>query len=60
VHIVYDFFFIGKIVAHTVTFIYYCTVIPLSVFFPEVDIPYWGVVYVPTIITLCKSVGTPR
>ncbi|KAJ3705761.1 hypothetical protein LUZ61_009466 [Rhynchospora tenuis] len=58
-HLIYDFFFLGKFVAHTVTFIYYCVVIPLSVFFPEVVIPYWGVVYVPTIITLCKCMGTP-
>ncbi|KAJ4760288.1 cellulose synthase like [Rhynchospora pubera] len=58
-HIICDFFFIGKIASPTVTFIYYCGVIPLSVFFPEVVIPYWGVVYVPTVITLCKSVGTP-
>ncbi|KAJ1701375.1 hypothetical protein LUZ63_001154 [Rhynchospora breviuscula] len=59
VHMMYDFFFIGKIASHTVTFIYYCVVIPLSVFFSEMVIPYWGIVYVPTIITLCKSVGTP-
>ncbi|KAJ4746005.1 cellulose synthase like [Rhynchospora pubera] len=58
-HLMYDFFFLGKFVAHTVTFIYYCVVIPLSVFFPEVAIPYWGVVYVPTMITLCKCMGTP-
>ncbi|KAJ3677384.1 hypothetical protein LUZ60_003108 [Juncus effusus] len=58
-HIIYDFFIVGKIIAHTVTFIYYCMALPISVFFPEIDIPYWGVVYVPTIITLCKSVGTP-
>ncbi|KAF3324229.1 putative mannan synthase 11 isoform X1 [Carex littledalei] len=59
VHLIYDFFFLGKFVAHTVTFIYYCVVIPLAVFFPEVVIPFWGVVYVPTIITLCKCMGTP-
>nr|CAD1825225.1 unnamed protein product [Ananas comosus var. bracteatus] len=58
-HILYDFFFVGKIVAHTLTFIYYCVLIPVSVFFPEVEIPLWGVAYVPTIITLYKSVGTP-
>ncbi|XP_072980281.1 probable glucomannan 4-beta-mannosyltransferase 11 [Typha angustifolia] len=58
-HLLYDFFFVGKIVAHTVTFIFYCVAIPISVLLPEVEIPYWGVVYIPTIITLCKSVGTP-
>ncbi|XP_040382534.1 probable glucomannan 4-beta-mannosyltransferase 11 [Oryza brachyantha] len=59
VHLWYDFFFVGKIAAHTVTFIYYCFVIPVSVWLPEVEIPLWGVVYVPTVITLCKAVGTP-
>ncbi|KAF7026141.1 hypothetical protein CFC21_038266 [Triticum aestivum] len=58
-HLLYDFFFVGKIAAHTVTFIYYCFAIPLSVFFPEIQIPLWGVVYVPTVITLCKALGSP-
>ncbi|KAF0900097.1 hypothetical protein E2562_026830 [Oryza meyeriana var. granulata] len=59
IHLWYDFFFVGKIAAHTVTFIYYCFVIPVSVWLPEIQIPLWGVVYVPTVITLCKAVGTP-
>uniref|UniRef100_A0A0E0ELW5 glucomannan 4-beta-mannosyltransferase n=1 Tax=Oryza meridionalis TaxID=40149 RepID=A0A0E0ELW5_9ORYZ len=59
IHLWYDFFFVGKIAAHTVTFIYYCFVIPVSVWLPEIEIPLWGVVYVPTVITLCKAVGTP-
>ncbi|PKA50713.1 putative mannan synthase 11 [Apostasia shenzhenica] len=59
IHVIYSFFFVGKIVAHVSTFIFYCIVIPLSVLIPDVGIPFWGVVYVPTVITLCKSVGTP-
>jgi len=58
-HLLYDFFFVGKIAAHTVTFIYYCFAIPVSVFFPEIQIPLWGMVYVPTVITLCKAIGSP-
>ncbi|GJN16138.1 hypothetical protein PR202_gb03096 [Eleusine coracana subsp. coracana] len=27
--------------------------------FPEIQIPLWGVVYVPTVITLLKALGTP-
>lgn len=60
IHLWYDFFFVGKIATHTVTFIYYCFTIPVSVFFPEIHIPLWGLVYFPTIITLCKSFGKPR
>ncbi|KAK1266424.1 Glucomannan 4-beta-mannosyltransferase 1 [Acorus gramineus] len=58
-YVIYSFFFVGKIVAHSVTFIFYCVLIPASILLPEVDIPKWGVVYVPLVITLCKAVGTP-
>ncbi|XP_020575678.1 probable mannan synthase 11 isoform X2 [Phalaenopsis equestris] len=58
-HLIYSFFFVGKIVSHVCTYVFYCVVIPLSVLIPEVEVPLWGVVHVPTIITLLKSVGTP-
>ncbi|WOL02691.1 putative mannan synthase 11 [Canna indica] len=58
--LLYNFFFARRIISHNVTFFFYCVVIPLSSFFPEVEIPKWGVFYVPTIITILNSVGTPR
>ncbi|KAG0470090.1 hypothetical protein HPP92_016790 [Vanilla planifolia] len=58
-HLLYNFFFARRIVSHNVTFFFYCVVIPLSVYFPEVKIPLWGVVYIPTIITILNAVGTP-
>ncbi|KAL2250725.1 glucomannan 4-beta-mannosyltransferase 9 [Sesamum indicum] len=60
VHVIYSFFFIRKIVAHIVTFVFYCVVLPATVLVPEVQIPKWGAVYVPSIITLLNAVGTPR
>ncbi|RWR82381.1 glucomannan 4-beta-mannosyltransferase 9 [Cinnamomum micranthum f. kanehirae] len=60
VHVIYSFFFVRKIIAHIVTFIFYCLVIPMTVLVPEVEIPKWGAVYIPSIITLLNSVGTPR
>lgn len=59
-HVIYNFFFARRIISHVVTFFFYCVVIPLSAFFPEVEIPKWGMVYVPATITLLNSVGTPR
>ncbi|KAM0000882.1 putative glucomannan 4-beta-mannosyltransferase [Helianthus debilis subsp. tardiflorus] len=59
-YVVYSFFFVRKIVAHFVTFTLYCVVIPATVFIPEVMIPSWGIIYIPTIITLLNAVGTPR
>lgn len=60
VHVIYNFFLVRKIVAHIVTFVFYCLVIPATVLVPEVQIPKWGSVYIPSIITLLNAVGTPR
>ncbi|XP_078180023.1 glucomannan 4-beta-mannosyltransferase 1-like [Carex rostrata] len=59
-YVIYHFFIARRIVSHLVTFAFYCAVIPLSVFFPEIEIPIWGIVYVPTAITLMNAVGKPR
>ncbi|OMO98021.1 hypothetical protein CCACVL1_04380 [Corchorus capsularis] len=59
-YVIYSFFFVRKIVAHLVTFIFYCVVLPATVFVPEVEVPKWGAVYIPSIITILNSVGTPR
>ncbi|XP_073105406.1 glucomannan 4-beta-mannosyltransferase 1 isoform X2 [Elaeis guineensis] len=59
IHLMYSFFVVRRIISHIVTFTFYCVVIPASVFVPEVNISSWGVVYIPTTITLLNSVGTP-
>ncbi|XP_010243535.1 PREDICTED: glucomannan 4-beta-mannosyltransferase 9 [Nelumbo nucifera] len=59
-HVIYSFFFVRKIVAHIVTFVFYCVVMPLTVLVPEVEVPKWGSVYIPSIITILNSVGTLR
>ncbi|KAJ1699648.1 hypothetical protein LUZ63_008160 [Rhynchospora breviuscula] len=59
-HVIYSYFFVRKIVAHIVTFVFYCVVIPATVLVPEVHIPKWGAVYIPSIITILNAVGTPR
>ncbi|KAK4281601.1 hypothetical protein QN277_013072 [Acacia crassicarpa] len=60
VHVIYSFFFVRKVVAHLVTFVFYCMVLPATVLVPEVVVPKWGAVYIPSIITLLNAVGTPR
>uniref|UniRef100_A0A0A8YGW4 glucomannan 4-beta-mannosyltransferase n=1 Tax=Arundo donax TaxID=35708 RepID=A0A0A8YGW4_ARUDO len=60
IHVIYNFFLVRKIIAHIVTFVFYCIVIPATVLVPEVEIPRWGSVYIPTIITLLNAIGTPR
>ncbi|ONK73851.1 uncharacterized protein A4U43_C03F230 [Asparagus officinalis] len=59
IHLIYSFFIVRRIIAHIVTFTFYCVVIPASVLVPEVSIPMWGVAYIPTTITLLHAVGTP-
>ncbi|PUZ61458.1 hypothetical protein GQ55_4G278600 [Panicum hallii var. hallii] len=58
-YLIYSFFFIRKVVAHVVPFMLYCVVIPLSVLIPEVTVPVWGVVYIPTAITLLYAIRNP-
>ncbi|KAJ4971321.1 hypothetical protein NE237_004420 [Protea cynaroides] len=60
VHVIYSFFFVRKIVAHIVTFVFYCVVLPMTILIPEVQVPKWGAVYIPAIVTFLNAVGTPR
>ncbi|CAA6662635.1 unnamed protein product [Spirodela intermedia] len=39
IHVIYAFFFVRKIVAHLVTFFFYCVVIPACVLVPDVRLP---------------------
>uniref|UniRef100_A0A2N9IIP0 glucomannan 4-beta-mannosyltransferase n=1 Tax=Fagus sylvatica TaxID=28930 RepID=A0A2N9IIP0_FAGSY len=59
-YVTYSFFFVRKVIAHTVTFFFYCVVLPATVLVPEVEVPKWGSVYIPSIITILSAVGTPR
>ncbi|KAJ8570649.1 hypothetical protein K7X08_037621 [Anisodus acutangulus] len=60
IHVIYSFFFVRKVVSHIVTFVFYCVVLPATVLVSEVEVPKWGAVYIPSIITLLNAVGTPR
>uniref|UniRef100_A0ACD5UH20 Uncharacterized protein n=1 Tax=Avena sativa TaxID=4498 RepID=A0ACD5UH20_AVESA len=60
IYVIYNFFFVRKIIGHILTSVFYCLVIPATVFVPEIEIPRWGYVYIPSIITLLNAVGTPR
>ncbi|OIT38021.1 glucomannan 4-beta-mannosyltransferase 9 [Nicotiana attenuata] len=59
-YLIYSFFFVRKIIAHIVTFILYCVVMPATVFVPEVQVPKWGAIYIPSAITLLNVLGSPR
>ncbi|XP_016514845.1 glucomannan 4-beta-mannosyltransferase 9 isoform X1 [Nicotiana tabacum] len=59
-YLIYSFFFVRKIIAHIVTFALYCVVMPATVFVPEVEVPKWGSIYIPSAITLLNVLGSTR
>ncbi|KAJ1295783.1 hypothetical protein BS78_01G249000 [Paspalum vaginatum] len=58
-HLLYSFFFVRRVIAPLVTFLFYCVVIPLSAMVPDVSIPVWGLVYIPTAITCMNAIRNP-
>eukprot|EP00897_Mesotaenium_endlicherianum_P001014 jgi/Mesen1/10913/ME000095S10255 len=55
------FFFGTRLFAtHIVSFVFYCTLVPICVVAPEVIIPYWALVYVPMLVTISTVAFTPR
>ncbi|CAN6246130.1 unnamed protein product [Urochloa humidicola] len=59
-YMIYDFFIARRIVGTFFTLFFFSILIPLIILFPEVQIPVWELVYIPTAIILLNSVGTPR
>ncbi|KAK4396771.1 Glucomannan 4-beta-mannosyltransferase 2 [Sesamum angolense] len=61
VYMIYNFFFVRKIVGHTCIFFSYCLVLPLTILIPEVNVPKGGAVFIPCIIAAINSIlATPR
>ncbi|PIN10895.1 Glucomannan 4-beta-mannosyltransferase [Handroanthus impetiginosus] len=60
-YMIYNFFFIRKIVGTMFTFFFYCVVLPLVSLMPEVDVPKWGAIVATFIIaTINTLAATPR
>ncbi|KAL3625683.1 putative glucomannan 4-beta-mannosyltransferase 3 [Castilleja foliolosa] len=60
-YMIYNFFFIRKIVGTMFTFFFYCVVLPLVSLLPEADVPKWGAIVATFIIaTINTLVATPR
>uniref|UniRef100_A0A0E0K565 glucomannan 4-beta-mannosyltransferase n=1 Tax=Oryza punctata TaxID=4537 RepID=A0A0E0K565_ORYPU len=59
-YMTYDFFIARRIISTFFTFLFFSVLLPVKVFFPEVKIPLWELILIPTAIILLHSVGTPR
>lgn len=49
-----------KCSTHLVSLGFFCTLVPLTVFTPEVHIPAWALVHLPVLVTLSTACFTPR
>lgn len=60
-YMIYNFFFIRKVIGTMFTFCFYCVVLPLLSLMPEVDVPKWGAITATFIIaTINTLIATPR
>ncbi|XP_068645103.1 glucomannan 4-beta-mannosyltransferase 1-like [Aristolochia californica] len=59
-HVLYAFFFVRKIIAHWVTFFFYCVIIPITCLVPDIHLPKLIAIYVPSAITILNAICTPR
>ncbi|KAJ4761490.1 cellulose synthase like [Rhynchospora pubera] len=59
-YIVYNFFIARRFISAFFTFFFFSLLLPMKIFFPEITIPGWESVLIPTTITLLHAVGTPR
>mmetsp|Transcript_15640 Transcript_15640/g.39888 ORF Transcript_15640/g.39888 Transcript_15640/m.39888 type:complete len:534 (-) Transcript_15640:267-1868(-) len=57
-----NFFYFGirKFGTHLVTLGFFCTLVPLSIFTPEVHVPFWALVYLPIAIAISTAAFTPK
>ena len=60
VDILFCYFGIRKFATHWVSLGFFCMLVPLSTFTPEVSIPLWALVHLPVVVTLSTAVFTPN
>ena len=54
------YFGIRKFGTHLVTLGFFCTLVPLSIFTPEVRVPFWALVYLPIVVAMSTAAFTKR
>jgi len=59
-HSIGIYFGIRKFSTHWVSLGFFCTLVPLSVFSPEVHIPLWALVHLPVVVTVTTAIFTPK
>ena len=54
------YFGVRKAATHFVAMGFFCTLVPLAAFTPEVRIPTWVLVHLPVVVTVTTAAFTPR
>lgn len=54
------YFGVRKCFTHFVSLGFFCTLVPLCMFTPEVTMPTWALVHIPVTVTLTTAAFTPR
>lgn len=54
------FFGVRKTLSHFIALGFFCFLVPLSVYTPEVSIPLWALVHLPVMVTLTTAFFTPK
>jgi beta-mannan synthase len=54
------YFGVRKVATHFVALGFFCTLVPLAAFTPEVAIPTWVLVHLPVVVTVSTAGFTPR
>jgi beta-mannan synthase len=54
------YFGVRKVATHFVALGFFCTLVPLAVFTPEIHIPAWVLVHFPVVVTMSTAWFTPR
>jgi beta-mannan synthase len=60
IDILFCYFGIRKFATHWVSLGFFCMLVPLSTFTPEVSIPLWALVHLPVVVTLSTAAFTPN
>jgi len=60
IELTFMYFGVRKVATHFVALGFFCTLVPLAVFTPEIRIPTWVLVHLPVAVTMSTAWFTPR
>lgn len=60
IELTFMYFGVRKVATHFVALGFFCTLVPLAIFTPEIHIPTWVLVHLPVAVTMSTAWFTPR